>query len=97
MPRKATNIDTFVEILIKDVPLSQRPCPGETTYVSIGAKLIQQRLTKYYQHAGVEPPQFKTVRNWFYYGCPDWAIAVLYNIVGAKVNAGNLVARAAGE
>jgi len=93
MPRKATNIDTFVEILIEDVPISQRPCPGEMTYVSIGAKLIQQRLAKYYQDAGVEPPQFKTVRSWFYYGCPDWVIAVLHNIVGVRTNARDMATR----
>lgn len=93
MARKATNIDTFAKILIEDLPAWQRPCPGETTYVAVGARLIREHLGEYYGKAGLEPPQFTTVRNWFYYGSPDWAIAVLHNILGAKVNAGNLVAR----
>jgi hypothetical protein len=93
MARKPTNIDTFAEILIEDLPASLRPCPGEMTYVAVGARLIQEKLREYYKNAGLEPPQFQAIRNWFYYGSPDWAIAVLHNILGAKVNAGNLVSR----
>lgn len=93
MTRKPTNIDTFAKILIDDLPSWQRPGLGEMTYVATGARLIQEQLREFYKNAGLEPPQFKTVRSWFYYGCPDWTIAVLHNVLGVKSDAGDLVTR----
>ncbi|MEW5857478.1 MAG: hypothetical protein AB1861_08860 [Cyanobacteriota bacterium] len=93
MPRKKTSIDVFAEILIEEkLDKCERPCPGEMAYVAIASKLIQERLREYYQSAGVKPPRTSTVRNWFYGKCPDWAIAVLYNTLGAK-SGRKLVAR----
>lgn len=73
--RKLKKIDKFALALI-----SKKGCsisPGEYEYVSIGATLIRENLDKFFDGTGVQPPELKTVKNWFYNDCPDWAIAIL--------------------
>ncbi|MCC2692866.1 hypothetical protein [Nodularia sp. LEGE 04288] len=73
--RKLTKIDEFAQAFI-----NQNGCsisPGEYEYVSTGATLIRQHLENFFQGTGAQPPELKTVKNWFYSDCPDWAIAVL--------------------
>ncbi|MFH7024042.1 MAG: hypothetical protein ACHBN1_01195 [Heteroscytonema crispum UTEX LB 1556] len=73
--RKLKKIDKFAQALI-----NQRGCsisPGEYEYVSVGATLIREHLKTFFDGTGVQPPELKTVKNWFYSDCPDWAIAVL--------------------
>ncbi|MBE9037662.1 hypothetical protein [aff. Roholtiella sp. LEGE 12411] len=85
MPRKLTQIDTFAQKLIEELPPSQRPYPGEQTYVATSARLIHQALQKYCQETGTNPPQVDTIRNWFYYPTPRWAIAVLHHAIKLHV------------
>lgn len=75
--RKLKRIDTFAQKLIDE---TRSPIyPGEYEYVSTGARLVRQQLEKFFDGTGAEPPELKTVTNWFYADCPDWAIAVLSN------------------
>lgn len=76
MPRRQlAKIDEFAQALINQ--RGRSISPGEYEYVSIGATLIRENLYKFFDGTGVQPPELKTVKNWFYNDCPDWAIAIL--------------------
>jgi hypothetical protein len=81
MPKQLTKIDKFAQKLIEELPPDKRPYPGELTYVVTGARLIHQKLQKFYCGTGAEPPKLNTIRNWFYIECPAWAIAVLHHAI----------------
>jgi hypothetical protein len=77
--RKLKKIDNFAQALISQ---AQMPIyPGEYEYVSTGAKLVRKQLEKFFDGTGENPPELKTVINWFYSDCPPWAVAVLTNAV----------------
>lgn len=79
MPRKLNKIDIFAQVLIGQ---TQRPVyPGEYEYVSTASRLILTQIEKYFEGTGAQPPAPKTVKNWFYGECPDWAIAILAHAV----------------
>jgi hypothetical protein len=77
--RKPTKLDPIAQKLILRHHTSI--FPGEYEYVSIAATLVRQQLEKFFEGTGAQPPQLKTVKNWFYQDCPDWAIAILSRAV----------------
>lgn len=77
--RKLKKIDKFAQALIEQSGYSISP--GEYEYVSTGATLIRQYLERFFDGTGVEAPELKTVKNWFYNDCPDWAVAVLSRVL----------------
>ncbi|MBD2535439.1 hypothetical protein LC609_25245 [Nostoc sp. XA013] len=85
MARQLNQIDIFAQKLIEELPPNQRSYPGEMYYVSTGVRLIERQLQEYFQGTGVTPPNKTAVRNWFYYGCPDWAIAVLHHALNQHI------------
>ncbi|MBD2437331.1 hypothetical protein [Nostoc sp. FACHB-110] len=87
MPRKLTQIDTFAQKLIEELPPSQRYYPGENMYVGTATRLIQRKLKEYYQGTGAKEPQLSAIRSWFYSGCPEWAIAALYHATNQRIAA----------
>lgn len=80
MPRrKPTKLDPIAQKLIDQHHASI--FPGEYEYVSTAATLVRQQLEKFFDGTGAQPPELKTIKNWFYQGCPDWAIAILSRAV----------------
>lgn len=80
--RKLKKIDEFAQILMNESGYSISP--GEYEYVSTGAILIRQNLEIFFDGTGVQPPELKTVKNWFYKDCPDWAIAILSRVLVSR-------------
>lgn len=80
MPRrKPTKLDPIAQKLLTQYQSSI--FPGEYEYVSTAATLVRQQIVNFFDGTGAQPPELKTVKNWFYQDCPDWAIAILCRAV----------------
>ncbi|MDZ8138853.1 MAG: hypothetical protein RM049_26715 [Nostoc sp. DedQUE04] len=77
--RKPTKLDPIAQKLIDRHHASL--FPGEYEYVSTAANLVRQQIVIFFDGTGAQPPELKTVKNWFYQDCPDWAIAILSRAV----------------
>ena len=79
MRRKQTRLDDIAQQLIlekKGVKIS----PGEFTFISTATPLVWQEIKEWFEQSdsGVSPPTKSAVKQWFYNGCPRWAIATLF-------------------
>jgi hypothetical protein len=57
--------------------LGGRFYPEERDFISTSARIFTPMIEQFLAPTGGQAPTLSTVRDWFYRGCPDWAIAVL--------------------
>ncbi|MHC5614709.1 MAG: hypothetical protein ACYTXA_27940 [Nostoc sp.] len=70
-------LQQIASVVLDQAGLAGKLYPQERDFISTASRLIVRMIEEFLSPSGGQAPTFGTVRDWFYKGCPDWAIAVL--------------------
>ncbi|RCJ20171.1 hypothetical protein A6S26_05465 [Nostoc sp. ATCC 43529] len=84
IPKNKQKLHQIAQEVLDKAGLAGKLYPEERDFISTASRLIVPLIQDYLSRTGGQAPPLASVRDWFYRGCPDWAIAILTDQIQQK-------------